>query len=72
MPHLMGNDDTQTHTRTHTCTHRGVTMLFPEQTAEQFEVCLLGVGVCSEEASVEDLKLSVCVLLSFYVCEDPS
>ena len=47
-------------------------MLFPEQTAEQFEVCLLGVGVCSEEASVEDLKLSVCVLLSFYVCEDPS
>lgn len=34
---------------------------FLEQTAEQFEVCLLGLSVCSEEASAEDLKLCVCV-----------
>lgn len=52
MLHLMGNDDTHIHR------DRGVTMLSLKQT-EQFEVCLLGLSVCSEEASVEDLKLCV-------------
>ncbi len=50
---------------THTHTQRG-DHAFLEQTAEQFEVCLMGLSVCSDEASVEDLKL--CVRACVCVC----
>lgn len=53
-PHLMWMDYPET--------HRAATMPSSSR-QQQSEVRLLGLSVCSEEASVKDSKLCVCALL---------